>query len=402
MQDTEGQKRVIDAAIRAYHSGKKVFQFSGGPGTGKSYTLNRIISELGINRDQVAPMSYIGQAAIIMRLKGFANAKTIHSWIYSPEMGVKKNKDTNEIMYDPYLGIPMEELQFKSKPLHGIKLMVIDEGGTVPFSMKKDIEKHNIPIIVAGDINQLPPVADKPAYLYGYNDVMILDQVMRQKEGSGILYLADRALAGLPIQRGFYGDAMVIYDDEVTNEMLAASDAILCGTNRTRERINNLVRKEILGYNSDIPQYFEKIICRKNDWNLNVDGIGLGNGLTGRIVSPVDISEYDGTIFKVDFMPDLFNGVFRNIDINYEYFKAPISEKQKIKMKMFAHGIPGHCFDYAYCITTHLAQGAEYPNVIYFEENVHPEIQNRLNFTAITRASHGLIYVKKKQQFFFS
>ena len=401
MQDNEGQKRVIDAAIHAYRSGKKVFQFSGGPGTGKSYTLNRIISELGINRDQVAPMSYIGQAAIIMRLKGFNNAKTIHSWIYSPERGAKKDKKTNEIMYDPYLGTPIEEIQFKPKPLHGIKLIVIDEGGTVPLSMKRDIEKHNIPIIVAGDINQLPPVADKPAYLYGCNDVMILDQVMRQKEGSGILYLADRALKGLPIQRGYYNDAMVIYDDEVTNEMLAASNAILCGTNKTRERINNLVRKEILGYTSDLPQYYEKIICRKNDWSLNVDGIGLGNGLTGRIVSPIDISNYDGTVFKVDFMPDLFNGVFRNIDINYEYFKAPIANKQAIKMKMFTHGIPGHCFDYAYCITTHLAQGAEYPNVIYFEENVHPDIQNRLNFTAITRASHGLIYVKKKQQFFF-
>ena len=101
----------------------------------------------------------------------------------------------------------------------------------IPYSMKHDIEKHEIPIIAAGDLNQLPPVGDKPAYLYGYNDVMILDQIMRQKEGSNILYLADRALKGLPIQHGYYGDAMVIYDDEVTNEMLAYSDIILFGTN---------------------------------------------------------------------------------------------------------------------------------------------------------------------------
>ena len=70
-------------------------------------------------------------------------------------------------------------------------------------------------------------------------------------------------------------------------------------------------------------------------------------------------------------------------------------------MKMFKYGIPGHCFDYAYCITTHLAQGAEYPNVIYFEENMNSLLQNRLNFTAVTRASQNLIYVKKRNQFFF-
>lgn len=401
MQDNEGQKRVIDAAINAYYNNQKVFQFSGGPGTGKSYTLNRIIDELKIKREEVAPMSYIGQAAIIMRLKGFSNAKTIHSWIYTPEK-VAKVDNTNKVIYDDYLGTVVEELQFKPKPLNGIKLIIIDEAGTVPYSMKHDIEKHEIPIIAAGDLNQLPPVGDKPAYLYGYNDVMILDQIMRQKEGSNILYLADRALKGLPIQHGYYGDAMVIYDDEVTNEMLAYSDIILCGTNKTRERLNKLIREEILGYNSDLPQYFEKIICRKNDWNTVVDGIGLGNGLIGRVVSPIDISDYDGTVFHVDFMPDLFNGVFRNIDINYEYFTAPIVDKNNIKMKMFYHNIPGHCFDWAYCITTHLAQGSEYPNVIYFEERTDPIIQNRLNFTAITRASQKLIYVKKKRQFFFS
>ena len=181
MQDNEGQKRVIDAAINAYYNNQKVFQFSGGPGTGKSYTLNRIIDELKIKREEVAPMSYIGQAAIIMRLKGFSNAKTIHSWIYTPEK-VAKVDNTNKVIYDDYLGTVVEELQFKPKPLNGIKLIIIDEAGTVPYSMKHDIEKHEIPIIAAGDLNQLPPVGDKPAYLYGYNDVMILDQIMRQKE----------------------------------------------------------------------------------------------------------------------------------------------------------------------------------------------------------------------------
>lgn len=346
-------------------------------------------------------MSYIGQAAVIMRLKGFSNAKTIHSWIYNLESENVIDKETNNQMYDKYFGIPETSLRFKPKPIGDMDLIVIDEGGTVPMRMKKDIEKDGIPIIVAGDINQLPPVRDTPAYLYDQSKVMFLTENMRQQAGSNIPYLADRAINNLPIHRGFYGDAMVIYDDEVDNDMIAGADIILCGTNKTRDRLNKLVREEILGYTSDLPQYYEKLICRRSNWNREVNGIALANGLIGRTVSPIDVTSYNGTTFMVDFMPDLFDGIFNNVDINYEYFKAPSSDKLEIREKLGKFGIPGHCFDWGYCITTHLSQGAEYPNVIYFEEFTSPTIQNKLNFTAITRASQKLIYVKKKRQFFF-
>ena len=62
--------------------------------------------------------------------------------------------------------------------------------------------------------------------------------------------------------------------------------------------------------------------------------------------------------------------------------------------------VKGELFDFSYALTTHLAQGAEYRNCIYIEEYLRQQIQNQLNYTAITRAKSGLIYVKKTNKFF--
>ena len=62
----------------------------------------------------------------------------------------------------------------------------------------------------------------------------------------------------------------------------------------------------------------------------------------------------------------------------------------------------GELFEYAYALTTHVSQGSEYNNMIYIEEFMRPQIQNQLNYTGITRAKHGLIYMKKKNKYIYT
>lgn len=398
---TEEQEKLIQDAIYWYHnSSEQVFQYSGGPGTGKSVVMNEIIRRLGLKMSQVAPMAYVGAAAINLRLKGLSNAKTIHSWLYEP-VDVPLVDDKGAPIMDTYLNKPMFETRFIPKDLTNIELMAIDEGGTVPLNMREDILSRGKKILIAGDLDQLPPVADKPAFLYT-GKIHVLTQIMRQAENSPIVYLCQRAKYGLPIQMGLYGnDVYVIAEDEVTQDMILHSGVLLCGRNVTRDRLNNLIRKDILKYSSELPNAGEKLICRKNNWNTEIGGINLTNGLTGTVVNQPDVSTFDGKSFRIDFMPDLIQselGIFYDTKVNYEYFVGNRDVKNAIKS--FRRRKPrSNLFEYGYAQTVHLAQGSQWNNGMYYEEFLYPEINNSLHYTALSRFRQKCIYVKYKRKY---
>lgn len=391
-----GQQAVVDAAVYWYYnSSKQVFQFAGDPGTGKSVVLNTIRQKLNIPLERIAPMSFIGAAAIVMRMKGLTNAKTIHSTLFTPAMSYKTDIAGNLIKND-YFNRPLAGIEFIPKPLDDIDLIIIDEAYAVPYSLKKEIESRGIKVLACGDSFQLAPVKDKPAYLYD-DDVMVLDEIVRQAENSSIIYLSQRAKHGLPIHCGFYGDALVIEEDDVTDVMMANSDVILCGKNVTRDNMNKYIRNDIFNINYDIPTYGEKLVCRKNNWNIELDGINLANGLTGRVSSYPDVGSFDGKTFKINFKPDLLQSSFPSLSCDYNYFTAPYEKKLSIKNDKYSIG---EKFEYGYALTTHLSQGSQYNYGMYYEEYLNPDMNNRLNFTGITRFSKGLIYVKKKKRYY--
>lgn len=373
-----------------YHSDEPVFQISGGPGTGKSTLLNMIVDNLCIPRSKVMPMSYMGSASLNMRRKGFGNAKTFHSWMMSPT-SVKRTDKNGLVIMNDYLNRPKLTMGFSKKSIDGDYLLIIlDEGGSLPLEYRPIIESHNIKILVAGDVDQLPPVKSTPAYLYS-GKVYKLTQIMRQDGYSNIPILSQRALKGLPIQNGYYGDVLVIDYDQLTDEMIAGSDVVICGKNKTRDIINDRVRKNILGFKSTLPSYGERLICRRNNWLIECDGINLVNGLTGSVTNFPDVSCFDGKTFRIDFMPDLGYVPFTNIPVDHAYLNSPYEERERLKNRDYYNG---ELFEYAYAITTHSSQGSEYNNGIYIEEFLDPSIQNNLNYVGISRFRQSLIYVK--------
>ena len=396
IQLTDEQQYVVNEAVRFYkHSSEQVFQFAGYAGTGKSVVLNAILERLDIPVHRVAPMSYIGQASVVMRLKGLTNAKTIHSWLFKPVEAIKLDKDGN-IIKDEYFNRPKFELKFEPKPLDDIDIIFIDEAGSVPFELKHEIESRGKKIIAAGDLGQLPPVYGNPAYLYT-GKVYELTKIMRQAENSALLYLADRARKGLPIHEGFYGDVLVINEDDLTDQMIASSDAVIVGKNATRDYINNKVRRDILNIKTDLPAYGERMVCRKNNWNIEVDGINLANGLLGNVVNMPGVHGFDGKTYKIDFQPTFMNTYFKDISCDYNYLISNHKQKQMLKNNKYNQG---EKFEFAYAITCHMSQGAQFNNGIYIEEFLGKDIQNNLNYTGITRFSNSMIYVKKKRKFY--
>ncbi|MCK9198102.1 MAG: AAA family ATPase [Bacilli bacterium] len=389
------QEYTINEAIKFYrHSSEQVFQYAGFPGTGKSLVLSEIERRLRIPRHRIATMAYTGAAAIVLRMKGIMNASTIHSWLYRVVEDISLDKNGNPQVND-YFNRPKFALKFEPKPLDNIDLIAIDEGGMVPYNMKAEIESRGIKIIVTGDLGQLPPIADKPAYLYD-GKVYVLDEIMRQEMNSGKVYIADRIRRGLPIHKGFYGDVYIIDQDELTDEMVLYSDVVLSGKNSTREYVNNHIR-ELLGYNSDLPSFGERLICRKNNWNLEIDGISMANGLRGAVLNYPNIHGFDGKTYTIDFKPDYMSSFFPQLSCDYKYLKAPYGNKDAIKYDRFS---TGEKMEYGYGLTVHLSQGSQFNNVVYIEEYLSKDIQAKLDNTAVTRAINNLIYVKQKRKYY--
>lgn len=387
----EQQSLVKDCYNWFYNENSLVFEYAGGPGSGKSFVLDYIIEYLGINREQIAPMAYTGAAAVNLRTKGLLNAGTIHSWIYHASMSQKHDKQGNIIM-DDYFNRPKETLDFVPKlTLKNIKLIIIDEAYMVPIEMKQDIERFGIKIIACGDWNQLPPINSQPAYLTS-PDVRLLTKVMRQAENSFIVKLAYATLHGQTISNGYYGDVLVINEDELTDQMIRSSDIVICSKNSTREYYNNKIR-ELFGYSGKTPQYGERVICRSNNKYEIVDNINLANGLIGTVVNFPDVSGFDGSTFRLLFKPDLLDVPF-DIKASYKYFTAPYQQRDILRNDKY---LEGEKFEFGYCITAHLSQGSQFDNVIVIDEPMMGNINNRLAYVAITRARKRLIYVKRNK-----
>lgn len=392
-----GQQKILEEAIDWYrNSSEQVFEIAGPAGSGKSVLIYEILRALHLPEYKVAPMAYTGQASIIMRTKGFKNARSIHSTLYE----VVEYYDDSAINTAFSLPTKKKKFQLRQAIDPRIDLFFIDEAYMVPEYMKNDILSFGKKVLVAGDPHQLPPIGGKPGFLVGSN-VHRLTELMRQAEDDPIVYLAMRAMKGQPIHCGMYGNnVLVINDDEFIPEMVKFADCITCGTNRTRDTMNRYIRQLAGVSQFEIPTLYERVICRNNNWQITQNGIALTNGLCGTVMSAPDPTSFNGKAFYINFITDLIPTMFSSIPVNYNYFIANYEEKNRLKEQP-REWLEGELFEFAYCLTTHLCQGSEYNKGIYIEEFLRPQIQNQLNYTGITRFKKGLIYIKKKNKYFY-
>lgn len=399
----DGQEFVIEKAVEWFHRGtSQVFEFAGGPGTGKSFVLNEIVKRLGLDPlTEIAPMSFTGSASLVMRMKGLFTAKTAHSWLFNIVAEPMRDKMGKPIM-DNLMNCPIMVPKFiPIKSLDPeIELIIVDEAYSMPRSLRRTIEKFGIKILACGDPNQLPPVNDEPAFLYDPTNVLMLTECMRQLGREDINFIANRVSRGLPLLNGYHGNSLVIDHEDLTDNMLLWADAVICGKNKTRDNINKRIRA-LKGYTSNLPGYGEKLVCRNNNWLEGIKGdngyvINMCNGLIGTVANSPDVSSFDGKMFSVDFIPDLApNTAFINSRCNYNHMIADNDNRIKIRNNKWE---PGNKMEYAYCITSHIAQGSQFHKVVYIEEYMHPSIQNKINLVGASRADQQLIYVKRPYQ----
>lgn len=381
---TKQQESAIKETLKWYKSkSTQYIEISGIAGSGKTTIVYMLIETLGLKHDEVLFMSYTGKATLALARKGNF-AKTIHSTIYNIELK-PLIRDGNAVKNIHGNAIMVPEFRLKQELPPNIKLLVIDEAPMVPENMAKDILSFDIPIIALGDINQLPPVFGNPFFLREPN--IRLTEPMRQALDSPIIYLAYKALNGEYISKGKYGDSCyVIPKDNVTDTMLTKSDIIICGKNSSRDYINDYIRTQINKIDKPYPIIGDKMICRQNNWSLQLDDtVYMINGLIG-YVEDVDISTFDGKSISIDFRPEFeVEKMFKNVDIDYKHLVTPYDKRGNGRSYY-------NKFEYGYAITCHLAQGSEYDNILIYNEFMGDrEYYKKWLYTAITRSKKGII-----------
>lgn len=365
---------------------KQTFEISGPAGSGKTTIVKEIIKELGLDMANVLFVAFVGKAALQLSRSG-VEGRTIHSVFYDVDfVPVKDEYGKNVMRNGKLVKRPLFRLK-QSLPSY-VKLIVVDEGPMVNDEIGKQMESFGIPMIILGDLQQLPPVMGNTHYLKRPD--YVLTKIMRQKEGDPIIYISQLAARGEHIPYGRYGDkCFVIPKTMLNDDMLREADMVLTPKNSSRVKLNKYIRENIHGYTNALPVYGEKLICRKNNrQRILGNNMYLVNGMTG-FVDNIEKSSFNGKTLDIDFKPDFeTDKIFRDLRIDYKALTSSITLDSDYKKgySMF------EVFEYGYAMTVHLSQGSQSDNVIFISEPFgNREMQCRINYTAATRAKEGLI-----------
>ena len=390
------QEWGLREAVERYKRGEKYTVISGYAGSGKSTLVKFIIEALDVDPEtEVAYIAFTGKAAAVLAQKGCPNATTAHKLLYRAK----------PMPNGSYKFIPRDILE------NDYKIVVVDEVSMLSKNLWSQLVKHPVYIIALGDPFQLPPInPDDDNHLLDKPHVF-LDEIMRQAQDSEIIRLsmwirAGKHLALYPCSKE---QVQILPKEEVVTGMYTWADQILCATNRKRQQINREMR-ELLGFGEE-PCIGDKIISLRNHWDdSSASGTwALTNGSIGTIQymdrETMWLPKYLSSNGPVEYM---FTNIalddgdsFDYVPIDYKCLVTgdpSLTPQEVYKLNKNKNYISApYEFAYAYAITTHKAQGSQWPKVAVFEEWFPNESEEhaRWLYTACTRAEDKVLIIKK-------
>lgn len=340
--------------------GPQVFRLFGYAGSGKTTLAKEIADYVGPKTQFGA---FTGKAAQVLRQKGCSNASTLHSLIYKP-------KDLGDGTLSFRKRSPAE--------FTDIPLFIIDECSMVDEKLGHDLTSIGVPILVLGDPAQLPPIKGAGYFTDADPDFM-LTEIHRQAAENPIIRLSMKIRENERLDYGDYGNVRVISRDEVTQSAVTASDQILCGLNRTRQRYNARLR-DIAGREGILPEIGDRLVCLRNDHNLHI---------------------FNGSIWEVTRLKRLSDEV-QEITVKSEDTGASVKCNvldacwdDTVAQLPFHERRGNQEFTYGYALTVHKSQGSQWNDVFLFDESfIFKEDRQRHLYTAVTRAAERLTVVK--------
>ena len=336
---------------------KQVQTLGGYAGTGKTTVIKSIVQKLIDSGLRPAICAYTGKAVNVLRNK-FLESQTLHSLLYTPE--IDQNGDI--------CGWTLVN-KFKINSYYDI--ILVDEASMVDQTIYRDLINTDLPVIFVGDHGQLEPISNTDNFNLMRNPDVKLEKIHRNS--GEIAHFAEFVRKGnLPCRFPSSNRVQLVKSSAVQPHHYSDYDQVICVYNKSRVRINNIVR-EHRNINLSYIAIGEKIICLKNNHLA-----GLFNGMQGTITK----------VLKNDKLSFVSNGIlYSNIKYDPDQFgqeKADFKKDRSSKANLF---------DYAYAITCHKAQGDEWDDIIVYEENNEFCDPLRWRYTAASRAKNSIIWV---------
>lgn len=371
------QRRAIQLALSS-----NVMVLTGGPGTGKTTTVNAILALFQNQAERVALCAPTGRAAKRLSELTGQKAQTIHRLL--------------EVDYDPQLRLV--RFIHNEKNLLKCDVVILDEMSMVDAKLFQSLLsalRHGCRIIMVGDSDQLPSVGPgnilSEVVRSGIVPTVSLTRIFRQQHQSMIVENAHRIVQGLPPLRGdknsdfFFLQASGLACQQLVCDLVAhrlpksygldpvRDIQVLCPTKRgpvgtvaLNQRLQELLNppapeKPQLELGGQLFRLGDKVMQVKNNYMIPFErqggeaGVGAFNGDMG-IVMGVDPAE-----------------------------RALLVQMDDRRLVYTADTIPE--LEIAYAVTVHKSQGSEFAAVVLPASDLPEKLCYRnLLYTGVTRA----------------
>lgn len=398
------QRKAVELAVS-----RGVLLISGGPGTGKTTTINAIIHLFLADVKSVLLAAPTGRAAKRMTEATGYEAATIHRLLGYKAMGEEDEQENR--------GTEEEFWRFERDPDNPLEAdaVIIDEMSMVDLFLFHALLRAIRPgtrLIMVGDIHQLPSVGPgrvlRDLMESGAFCSITLQKIFRQAKQSDIVMNAHRILQGQQLDlenhsRDFFflerRDPKVIYKHIVLlmEQMLpkyvqGTRDDIqvltpmrkgALGCIRLNEVLQSVLNPEAPGKkeNRAHDQVFrvgDKVMQTRNNYQMEWE-------IPGNFGMPIE----KGTgVFNGDF------GVIADVDTELAELIVRFDEDKVVHYPFTQL----EDLELAYAITVHKSQGSEYPAVILPLLSGPSGLFNRnLLYTAITRARKCVVILGERE-----
>ncbi|MGN8696354.1 SF1B family DNA helicase RecD2 [Bacillota bacterium HCP3S3_F1_1] len=398
------QRKAVELAVS-----RGVLLISGGPGTGKTTTINAIIRFFLADVKSVLLAAPTGRAAKRMTEATGYEAATIHRLLGYKAMGEEDEQENR--------GTEEEFWRFERDPDNPLEAdaVIIDEMSMVDLFLFHALLRAIRPgtrLIMVGDIHQLPSVGPgrvlRDLMESGAFCSITLQKIFRQAKQSDIVVNAHRILQGQQLDlenhsRDFFflerRDPKVIYKHIVLlmEQMLpkyvqGTRDDIqvltpmrkgALGCIRLNEVLQSVLNPEVPGKketraHDQVFRVGDKVMQTRNNYQMEWE-------IPGNFGMPIE----KGTgVFNGDF------GVIAEVDTELAELIVRFDEDKMVHYPFTQL----EDLELAYAITVHKSQGSEYPAVILPLLSGPSGLFNRnLLYTAITRARKCVVILGERE-----